>query len=140
MPGANPDEESTGSTPENTMNSNRLKECFLVALAFSLLLAVTRPVTLSDTPYYAFNIAEHLGKSLKKELEKLYERVHKHFGKEGGLLDVVWHGIQVQFLATHDHFESLIKRCYKETSDIHLQFTKDNLCEFFADISQSQRK
>ena len=85
-------------------------------------------------------LAEHLGKSLKKELEKLYERVHKHFGKEGGLLDVVWHGIQVQFLATHDHFESLIKRCYKETSDIHLQFTKDNLCEFFADISQSQRK
>jgi len=45
------------------MNSNKLRECFLVALAFSLLLAVTRPVTLSDTPYYAFNIAEHLGKS-----------------------------------------------------------------------------
>jgi hypothetical protein len=69
-------------------------------------------------------------------LEVLYKRVDKHYCDEEGLLQVVWHGIQEELIRSHRHFEEIIANCYPE-SDLHLNFTIDNLCQYFSDIAKS---
>ena len=67
----------------------------------------------------------------------LNKRVEKHFSEEEGLLQVVWHGIQEEFLRLHRHFENVTRKCYPE-SDIHVSFTIEDLCNFFSDIAKMQ--
>ena len=43
--------------------------------------------------------------------------------------------MQDEFLKQYSHFESLISTCYPD-SGITLEFTIDNLLEYFSDIAQ----
>jgi hypothetical protein len=72
---------------------------------------------------------------IRKSLETLYKRVGKHYCDEEGLLQVVWHGIQEEFIRLYRHYESLIQKCYPG-SDVRLLFTIDDLCGYFSEIAK----
>lgn len=80
-------------------------------------------------------IAAYPGKEIRKSIESLKKRVDKHYSEEEGLLQVVWRGIQEEFIRLHRHFESLIQKCYPDT-DAKLGFTVDDLCVYFSDIAK----
>ena len=69
---------------------------------------------------------------VKRGLEKLYRRVEKDVSE--AVLQVVWGAMQEAFIEQAQRFESLIDECYPGAS-IRLEFTLDNLAEYFANIS-----
>jgi hemerythrin len=81
-------------------------------------------------------IAQYPAKEIKKSLEQLYKRVDKHFSEEEGLLQVVWRGIQEEFIRQHEKMEDLIRQCYPD-ANVRLEFTIQDL---LAMMSQLARK
>ena len=73
---------------------------------------------------------------VKKNLEHLYKKVEKHLCEEEALLQVVWHSMQDEFLKQYKMFEQLIARCYPD-SNITLEFTINDLLNYFSNIAQS---
>ncbi|KAI9311228.1 exocyst complex component Sec3-domain-containing protein [Dichotomocladium elegans] len=71
-------------------------------------------------------ISMYPAKEIKKSLEQLYKRVDKHFSEEEGLLQVVWRGIQEEFIQQHEKMEDLIQKCYPDAR-VHLEFTIQDL-------------
>ncbi|KAI8364634.1 exocyst complex component Sec3-domain-containing protein [Radiomyces spectabilis] len=80
-------------------------------------------------------IAMYPAKEIKKSLEQLYKRVDKHFSEEEGLLQVVWRGIQEEFLRQHEKMEELIQRCYPDAG-IHLEFTVQDLLAMMSELAR----
>ena len=79
---------------------------------------------------------EYPSKEVKRGLEQLYRKVEKQLSEEEGLLQVVWHSLQDEFLKQYKYFEGLIAKCYPQ-SDVTFEFTIDDLLTFFSDIAQS---
>ncbi|XP_064407161.1 exocyst complex component 1-like [Halichondria panicea] len=77
-------------------------------------------------------IKEYPGKEVKRGLEKLYRRVEKEVSDSD--LQVVWGAMQEAFIEQAQRFEALIAECYPG-ANISLDFTLDNLAEYFASIS-----
>ncbi len=69
---------------------------------------------------------------VKRGLEKLYRRVEKEVSDSD--LQVVWGAMQEAFIEQAQRFEALIAECYPG-ANISLDFTLDNLAEYFASIS-----
>ncbi|EIE80531.1 hypothetical protein RO3G_05236 [Rhizopus delemar RA 99-880] len=74
-------------------------------------------------------------KEIKKSLEQLYKRVDKHFSEEEGLLQVVWRGIQEEFIQQHERMENLIRQCYPDVG-IHLEFTIQDLLDMMSELAR----
>ncbi|KAL4211949.1 exocyst complex component Sec3-domain-containing protein [Rhizopus microsporus] len=74
-------------------------------------------------------------KEIKKSLEQLYKRVDKHFSEEEGLLQVVWRGIQEEFIQQHERMESLIRQCYPDAG-VHLEFTIQDLLDMMSELAR----
>ncbi|KAI8967455.1 exocyst complex component Sec3-domain-containing protein [Mycotypha africana] len=74
-------------------------------------------------------------KEIKKSLEQLYKRVDKHFTEEEGLLQVVWRGIQEEFIRQHEKMEELISKCYPDTG-VHLEFTIQDLLSMMSELAR----
>ncbi|XP_052277522.1 exocyst complex component 1-like isoform X2 [Dreissena polymorpha] len=81
-------------------------------------------------------IKEYTGKEVKKSLENLYKKLEKHLSEEENLYQVVWVSMQGEFIAQYKSYEELIRKCYAD-SNITLEFTIDNVLEFFSNIAQS---
>ncbi|KAI3655080.1 hypothetical protein MP228_000460 [Amoeboaphelidium protococcarum] len=82
-------------------------------------------------------LAQYSGKDFKKGLDSLFKRVEKHFQDNSGLLQVVWRNVQEQYLRLHSDFEAMILKCFPG-SDLHLQVTVNDLCEYFSDIAKNR--
>ncbi|KAL0074941.1 exocyst complex component Sec3-domain-containing protein [Phycomyces blakesleeanus] len=74
-------------------------------------------------------------KEIKKSLELLYRRVDKHFSEEEGLLQVVWRGIQEEFIRQHEKMEDLIQKCYPDAG-VHLEFTIQDLLAMMSELAR----
>ncbi|KAG2192485.1 hypothetical protein INT47_002164 [Mucor saturninus] len=74
-------------------------------------------------------------KEIKKSLEQLYKRVDKHFSEEEGLLQVVWRGIQEEFIRQHEKMEDLIHKCYSDAG-AHLEFTIQDLLGMMSELAR----
>ncbi|KAG1084658.1 hypothetical protein G6F42_021696 [Rhizopus arrhizus] len=74
-------------------------------------------------------------KEIKKSLEQLYKRVDKHFSEEEGLLQVVWRGIQEEFIRQHEKMEDLINKCYPDAG-AHLEFTIQDLLGMMSELAR----
>ncbi|GAA5808968.1 hypothetical protein MFLAVUS_002368 [Mucor flavus] len=74
-------------------------------------------------------------KEIKKSLEQLYKRVDKHFSEEEGLLQVVWRGIQEEFIRQHEKMEDLIRKCYPDAG-AHLEFTIQDLLAMMSELAR----
>ncbi|KAI9256368.1 exocyst complex component Sec3-domain-containing protein [Helicostylum pulchrum] len=74
-------------------------------------------------------------KEIKKSLEQLYKRVDKHFSEEEGLLQVVWRGIQEEFIRQHEKMEDLISKCYPDAG-AHLEFTIQDLLAMMSELAR----
>lgn len=72
---------------------------------------------------------------MKRGLEKLYRRVEKDVSEE--VLQVVWGGMQEAFIGQCSKFQSLIAECYPG-ANITLEFTLEDLAEYFASISSQK--
>ncbi|KAG5674109.1 hypothetical protein PVAND_004094 [Polypedilum vanderplanki] len=81
-------------------------------------------------------IAQYPQREVKKGLENLYKKVEKHLCEEENLLQVVWRAMQEEFLAQLAQYEEFISRCYPG-SMITLDFTIDEILNFFSDIARS---
>lgn len=66
----------------------------------------------------------------------LYRKVEKHLSEEGNLLQVVWRAMQEEFIQQYKTLEELIQQCYPG-SMINLEFSIDDILNFFSDIAQS---
>jgi len=83
-------------------------------------------------------VKEYSGKDVKKGLELLYHKINKHTAEnDNRLLQVVWQHMQEEFLSQYKHFEQLITKCYPG-SDIKLEFTIENVLQYFSDIAFNQ--
>ncbi|CAO3701218.1 unnamed protein product [Rhizopus stolonifer] len=80
-------------------------------------------------------ITMYPSKEIKKSLEQLYKRVDKHFSEEEGLLQVVWRGIQEEFIQQHERMENLIRQCYPDVG-IHLEFTIQDLLDMMSELAR----
>ena len=49
---------------------------------------------------------------------------------------VVWHEMQGVFINQYKHYDDLMKKCYPD-SQLSLEFTIDNVLQYFSDIAQS---
>lgn len=76
------------------------------------------------------------GKEVKKGLQNLYMKVEKQLCEEAGLLQVVWRGMQEDFIKQYMDIQKLIIKCYPG-SPITLEFTIEELLVYFSDIAQS---
>lgn len=74
-------------------------------------------------------------KEIKKSLEQLYKRVDKHFSEEEGLLQVVWRGIQEEFIRQHEKMEDLIHKCYPDAG-VKLEFTIQDLLAMMSELAR----
>ncbi|KAI9007517.1 exocyst complex component Sec3-domain-containing protein [Phycomyces nitens] len=74
-------------------------------------------------------------KEIKKSLEQLYRRVDKHFSEEEGLLQVVWRGIQEDFIRQHEKMEDLIQKCYPDAG-VHLEFSIPDLLAMMSELAR----
>ncbi|OBZ85134.1 Exocyst complex component 1 [Choanephora cucurbitarum] len=74
-------------------------------------------------------------KEIKKSLEQLYKRVDKHFTEEEGLLQVVWRGIQEEFIRQHEKMETLIRQCYPDAG-VQLEFTIQDLLAMMSELAR----
>ncbi|KAK7097986.1 exocyst complex component 1-like isoform X2 [Littorina saxatilis] len=81
-------------------------------------------------------IKEYPGKEVKKTLEHLYKKVEKQLCEEENLLQVVWHEMQDVFINQYKHYDDLMTKCYPD-SQLSLEFTIDNVLQYFSDIAQS---
>ncbi|XP_059178950.1 exocyst complex component 1-like isoform X1 [Physella acuta] len=81
-------------------------------------------------------IKEYPGKEVKKTLEHLNKKVEKQLCEEENLIQVVWHEMQDLFITQYKYYDNLMKQCYPD-SNITLDFTIDNVLQFFSDIAQS---
>ncbi|KAJ3042939.1 Exocyst complex component 1 [Rhizophlyctis rosea] len=81
-------------------------------------------------------VKKYPGKEIKKGLEALYKRVDKHFPDEEGLLQVVWRGIQEEFMKRTRRYEDILAQCYRE-SGIKLEFTMDELLGYFSELART---
>nr|CAB3243966.1 exocyst complex component 1-like [Phallusia mammillata] len=83
-------------------------------------------------------IKEYSGKDVKKGLESLHHKIVKHTAEnENRLQRVVWQHMQEEFIRQYKRFEDLISKCYPE-SHISLEFTIENVLQYFSDIAYSQ--
>ncbi|RUP44993.1 SEC3-like 1 [Jimgerdemannia flammicorona] len=80
-------------------------------------------------------LSQFPAKEIKKSLENLYKRVDKHFSEEEGLLQVVWRGIQEEFIQQHEKMEFLIRKCYPETG-MQLEFTIQDLLGMMSELAR----
>ncbi|XP_018331372.1 exocyst complex component 1 [Agrilus planipennis] len=80
-------------------------------------------------------ISQYPGSTVKKGLESLYKKVEKHLSEEG-LVQVVWRAMQEEFIRQYKMLEDLIQQCYPG-SMIALEFTIDDILNFFSDIARS---
>ncbi|KAJ2962979.1 hypothetical protein NQZ79_g1897 [Umbelopsis isabellina] len=80
-------------------------------------------------------IAQYPAKEIKKSLEQLYKRVDKHFSEEEGLLQVVWRGIQEEFIRQHEKMEDLIRQCYPD-ANVSLEFTIQDLLAMMSELAR----
>ncbi|KAG2186053.1 hypothetical protein INT43_002491 [Umbelopsis isabellina] len=80
-------------------------------------------------------IALYPAKEIKKSLEQLYKRVDKHFSEEEGLLQVVWRGIQEEFIRQHEKMEDLIRQCYPD-ANVSLEFTIQDLLAMMSELAR----
>ncbi|KAG2189411.1 hypothetical protein INT44_004553, partial [Umbelopsis vinacea] len=80
-------------------------------------------------------IAQYPAKEVKKSLEQLYKRVDKHFSEEEGLLQVVWRGIQEEFIRQHEKMEDLIRQCYPD-ANVSLEFTIQDLLAMMSELAR----
>ncbi|KAI9481520.1 MAG: exocyst complex component Sec3-domain-containing protein [Benjaminiella poitrasii] len=74
-------------------------------------------------------------REIKKSLEHLYKRVDKHFSEEEGLLQVVWRGIQEEFIRQHERMEDLIRQCYPDAG-VKLEFTIQDLLGMMSELAR----
>ncbi|XP_041461767.1 exocyst complex component 1-like isoform X1 [Lytechinus variegatus] len=81
-------------------------------------------------------IKEYPQKEVKKNLESLIKKVEKTLCEEENLVQVVWRMMQEDFLRQYKHIETMIGRCYPG-SKISLEFTIQDVLQFFTDIAQS---
>ncbi|KAI8811526.1 exocyst complex component Sec3-domain-containing protein [Cladochytrium replicatum] len=98
-------------------------------------------------------VKKYPGKEVKKGLESLYKRVERHFpdidssspgsspgtgggSGSGGLLQVVWRGIQEELARTVQRYEELIGKCYPE-SGVHIEFTIEELLGYFSELARA---
>ncbi|KAF2900398.1 hypothetical protein ILUMI_05792 [Ignelater luminosus] len=81
-------------------------------------------------------INQYPGSTVKKGIEALYKKVEKHLSEEGNLLQVVWRAMQEEFIRQYKMLEDLIQQCYPG-SLITLEFTINDILEFFSDIARS---
>lgn len=81
-------------------------------------------------------IKEYPGKEVKRGLDQLYKKVEKHLSEEGNLLQVVWRAMQEEFIRQYKLIEDLIHRCYPGAM-INLEFSIDDILNYFSDIAQS---
>ncbi|KAJ3040279.1 hypothetical protein HK097_002606 [Rhizophlyctis rosea] len=81
-------------------------------------------------------VKKYPGKEIKKGLESLYKRVDKHFPDEEGLLQVVWRGIQEEFMKRTQRYEDILKQCYRE-SGIRLDFSMEELLGYFSELARA---
>ncbi|KAI7886029.1 hypothetical protein K492DRAFT_156532 [Lichtheimia hyalospora FSU 10163] len=80
-------------------------------------------------------ISMYPAKEIKKSLEQLYKRVDKHFSEEEGLLQVVWRGIQEEFIRQHEKMEDLIQKCYPDAR-VHLEFSIQDLLGMMSELAR----
>lgn len=80
-------------------------------------------------------IAQYPPKEIRKSLEQLYKRVDKHFSEEEGLLQVVWRGIQEEFIRQHEKMEDLIRQCYPD-ANVSLEFTIQDLLAMMSELAR----
>lgn len=81
-------------------------------------------------------INQYPGSTVKKGLEALYRKVEKHLSEESNLLQVVWRAMQEEFITQYKMLEDLIQQCYPG-SMISLEFTIEDILQFFSDIARS---
>nr|XP_026691670.1 exocyst complex component 1-like isoform X2 [Ciona intestinalis] len=83
-------------------------------------------------------IKEYSGKEVKKGLESVYHKIVKHTSEaDHMLLRVVWQDMQKEFIRQYKDFEDLIAKCYAG-SQIKLEFTIDDVLNYFSDIALAQ--
>ncbi|NXS14668.1 EXOC1 protein, partial [Neodrepanis coruscans] len=76
-------------------------------------------------------IQKYPGEEVKRALESLYRKIHKHLSPEENLLPVVWHSMEQEFLWQYREFEELIRRCYAGAG-IAMEFSGDDLLSYFS--------
>ncbi|CAL8088675.1 unnamed protein product [Calicophoron daubneyi] len=81
-------------------------------------------------------IKEYPGREVKRGLESLCKKVERHLSEENNLFLVVWRSIQGEFFDQCQRFNTLISECYPD-SNITLEFTKEDLQNYFTDIARS---
>ncbi|NXY19967.1 EXOC1 protein, partial [Atrichornis clamosus] len=81
-------------------------------------------------------IGKYPGKEVKRALETLYRKIHKHLSPEENLLPVVWQAMEQEFIRQYQEFEELIQRCYAG-SGIAMDFTMEDLLGYFHSIPVS---
>ncbi|RKP07488.1 exocyst complex component Sec3-domain-containing protein [Thamnocephalis sphaerospora] len=84
-------------------------------------------------------IGQYPWKEVKRSIEALYKKVNKHFSDEDGLLQVVWHGIQEEFIRDHGRFTDLLQRCYSDTG-LTLEFSINDLLDTFSELAKNSRR
>lgn len=82
------------------------------------------------------NLKEYPGKEVKKGLEYLYKRVVKHLSEDTGLLQVVWHSMQDEFMKQYKTYQQMMARCYPGAS-ISFDFSIEDILAYFSEIAQS---
>ncbi|XP_060579984.1 exocyst complex component 1-like isoform X4 [Ruditapes philippinarum] len=81
-------------------------------------------------------IKEYTGKEVKKSLDHLYKKVEKHLSEDENLYQVVWVAMQNEFIKQYNTYVELINKCYPD-SNITLEFSIDDVLQFFSNIGQS---
>ncbi|NXM44696.1 EXOC1 protein, partial [Gymnorhina tibicen] len=81
-------------------------------------------------------VEKYPGKEVKRALETLYRKIHKHLSPEENLLAVVWQAMEQEFIRQYQEFGELIQRCYAG-SGIALDFTMEDLLSYFNSITVS---
>ncbi|XP_075752762.1 exocyst complex component 1-like isoform X3 [Pelodiscus sinensis] len=81
-------------------------------------------------------IEKYPGREVKRALETLYRKIHKHLSPEENLLPVVWRAMEQEFIRQYQEFEHLIQRCYPG-SGITMDFTVEDLLSYFISITQA---
>ncbi|NWX88979.1 EXOC1 protein, partial [Nothoprocta pentlandii] len=81
-------------------------------------------------------IEKYPSKEVKRALETLYRKIHKHLCPEENLLPVVWQAMEQEFIRQYQEFEDLIQRCYAG-SGITMDFTMEDLLSYFNSITLS---
>jgi len=76
------------------------------------------------------------GREVRAGLERLYRKVEKHLSEEEGMLQVVWHHMQEEFIRQYKYIEDLLQRCYPG-AQVSLDFTMTDILDYFSDIAMN---